>query len=68
MGREDRWQAVLQASFALDTDVAKQPAALTTSLDGLLEVFAAGVDPLDDFEGYAMRRLLLALRAATLHE
>lgn len=36
-------------------------------LDSALEVFDATIDPVEDFEGYALRRLLLALRQA-IHE
>jgi hypothetical protein len=33
-------------------------------LESFLEVFPSSVDPVDDFEGYAIRRVLLALRRA----
>ena len=36
-------------------------------LDNVLEVFPADLDPVDDFEGWAVRRLALSLRRA-LHE
>ena len=35
-------------------------------LDSTLEIFPAGTDPVEDFEGYAVRRLLLALRPLLL--
>ena len=31
-------------------------------LDSLLEVFPASIEPVDDFEGFALRRLAQALR------
>jgi hypothetical protein len=33
-------------------------------IESALEVFPETVDPVEDFEGYAVRRLLLALNAA----
>lgn len=34
------------------------------AIDSALEVFPVGTEPTEDIEGYAMRRFLLALRAA----
>jgi hypothetical protein len=33
-------------------------------IESALEVFPSTVEPVEDFEGYAVRRLLLALHAA----
>ncbi|MFO7155629.1 MAG: hypothetical protein DIU72_003285 [Pseudomonadota bacterium] len=38
--------------------------AALQALDSALEVFGPEIDPVDDFEGYAVRRLALALRDA----
>jgi hypothetical protein len=35
--------------------------ALLAALDSITEVFPSSVDPLDDFEGYAVRQLVLAI-------
>ncbi|HYO72557.1 MAG TPA: hypothetical protein VEU33_41440 [Archangium sp.] len=43
------------------------PHALTY-VNSLLEVFPSSVDPLEDFEGYAVRRMLLSLRRALEHQ
>lgn len=69
--REDRWQSLVQGAFLLEEQlgrVAGEPPSpeerqrrVRELLDGLLEVFPSAVDPVDDFEGYAVRRLLLAL-------
>ncbi|HEY0840028.1 MAG TPA: hypothetical protein VGD74_07565 [Vulgatibacter sp.] len=37
-------------------------------LNGVLEVFPSSIDPVDDFEGYAVRRMALALRETLLAE
>ena len=72
-GRTDRWQSLVMGAFQLDEALASRqnpgegPGATTHALhylESLLEVFPSSVDPLEDFEGYAVRRMLLALRHA----
>lgn len=70
--REDRWQNVIQAAFLLEEAPANEPGGgaaagerlrrVHAMLDSLLEVFPASIDPVDDFEGFALRRLAQALR------
>ncbi|WP_147332782.1 hypothetical protein [Archangium gephyra] len=76
-GRTDRWQSMVMGAFHLDEALdAKElpgdgsgaaPHALLY-LDNLLEVFPSSMDPLEDFEGYAVRRMLLAMRRALVHQ
>jgi hypothetical protein len=58
--REDRWQHLLEAAFRLEAG--KGRARLQEVLDSLLEVFPSSLDPVEDFEGFAVRRLAQALR------
>lgn len=70
--REDRWQHLVQLAFRLEEECAVRaptPADQTrvdqrvrAALDSLLEVFPSGLDPNDDFEAYAVRRLATTLR------
>jgi len=64
--REDRWQNLVQSAFRLEeqlgTDNREQH--VRALLDNVLEVFDSRVDPLEDFEGYAVRRLAQALHRA----
>jgi hypothetical protein len=65
MERTDRWQHLVAGAFRLAE--AEAPLKADTArayLDGVLEVFDADVDPVDDWEGYAVRRMALALREA----
>jgi len=68
--REDRWGALVNAAFAIDeagaSGAPSQRAMAAERLDSTLEIFPAGTDPVEDFEGYAVRRLLLALRPLLL--
>jgi hypothetical protein len=72
-GRTDRWQSLVTGAFLLEESLkatpppsdTRQPGALAVSyLDSVLEVFPSSVDPVEDFEGYAIRRMALALRRA----
>jgi hypothetical protein len=70
--RQDRWQNVIHAAFLLEEAPVKEGDSAATAeerlrrvqamLDSLLEVFPASIDPVDDFEGFALRRLAQALR------
>lgn len=70
MSRTDRWQHLVEGAFRLSEAVAAGRAPATRAadavdlLDSVLEVFPASIDPVEDFEGYAVRRLALALREA----
>lgn len=65
MAHDDRWANLVNTAFLLDQAPRRPgPEGLRPALAMLqsaLEVFPAAVDPLEDFEGYAVRRLLLAL-------
>lgn len=75
--RNDRWQNLVSRAFLLEEQLrgarsAVPPSGLKAAMDYLestLEVFPSSVDPVDDFEGYAVRRmaqgLLTALRTAS---
>ncbi len=69
--RMDRWQNLVNAAFLLDE--AKDGAGpvrverARAALENVLEVFPGSLDPVDDFEAWAVRRLALALHR-TLQE
>ncbi|HZI11895.1 MAG TPA: hypothetical protein VE153_16035 [Myxococcus sp.] len=67
MAHDDRWANLVNAAFLLDQSPRRPgPEGLRpalTLLASALEVFPPAVDPVEDFEGYAVRRLLLALEA-----
>jgi hypothetical protein len=61
----ERWRHLCQTAFQLEDLREEGPAAAGAALalvDSALEVFTSRIDPTDDLEGYAVRRLLLALR------
>ncbi|QSQ19701.1 hypothetical protein JY651_30885 [Pyxidicoccus parkwayensis] len=71
--REDRWQHLVHTSLLLEEEDGA-PQALEglpareerqrrakLLLGSLLEVFPSSLDPVEDFEGYAVRRLAQAL-------
>lgn len=70
--REDRWANVARTAFLLNEQCTLQPDAplearlvhVRAAIHSLLEVFPTGVDPLDDFEGYAFRRWVVSLDRA----
>ncbi len=74
--RDDRWQNVLQAAFRLEEQLSPEMGdtpensgpQVCALLDNLLEVFPSSIDPVDDFEGFAVRRLAQALRRALCDE
>jgi hypothetical protein len=74
-GREDRWGHLVHAAFLLEEArggpedaPAERLRRVRATLDSLLEVFPPEVDPVDDFEGYALRRLAQALQRALAEE
>lgn len=52
-----RWQHLVILAFSLE-----EGQTASSVIASALEVFGPDVDPVEDFEGYAVRRLLLALR------
>lgn len=70
--RDDRWQNLVSRAFLLeeqlraagDADRSKNLKAAVDYLESTLEVFPSSVDPVDDFEGYAVRRMVQGLLAA----
>lgn len=70
--REDRWQNMVHAALLLEEQAAQvspesaQARRLQVQLllGSLLEVFPSSVDPVDDFEGFAVRKLAQALQRA----
>lgn len=68
MGRDDRWQHLVHLAFRLSERLSEGGEAfdageeVVRALDSALEVFGPEIDPVDDFEGYALRRFALALR------
>jgi hypothetical protein len=55
--REDRWQHLLSA--ALSVGEAQEPGReMERRVTSLLEVFSSDLDPVDDFEAYAVRRFV----------
>jgi len=64
MERVDRWQNLVNGAFRVSEATAEgRPEAAIQYLDNVIEVFE-GADPVDDWEGYAVRRMALALREA----
>ena len=70
--REDRWQHMVHAALLLEEQLGQQDLASAQErrrrvqglLDSLLEVFPSSLDPVDDFEGFAVRKLAQALQRA----
>ena len=70
--REDRWQHMVHAALLLEEQLGPgEPASAQERrrrvqglLDSLLEVFPSSLDPVDDFEGFAVRKLAQALQRA----
>lgn len=60
--RVDRWQHLVSVAFLLDESPPERSAAEARGLlRSVLEVFPEGIEPVDDFEAYAVRRLAAAL-------
>jgi hypothetical protein len=69
--RNDRWQHLcliteridrLSAEIKQGQDRARAMAELDALLESVTEVFSKDVDPVGDFEGYAVRQLVKAIR------
>ena len=71
MADDSRWAHLVNAAFLLDqAPRASGPESLRpvlTLLQSALEVFPPSIDPVEDFEGYSVRRLLLALEDSLSH-
>jgi hypothetical protein len=52
-----RWAHLVNAAFHLE-----ETKNVSGALDSVLEAFDANIEPVEDFPGYAVRRLVLALR------
>ena len=57
-----RWEHLVGAAFRLDETRDAELRDALAALDSVLEVFDAQLDPVDDFPGYALRRLASSLR------
>jgi hypothetical protein len=77
--RQDRWQNLTACAFRLEETLERlreqgglspearaetRDGCVRALLDNLLEVFPHTLDPVEDFEGFAVRRLAQALRRA----
>lgn len=63
--RVDRWQHLVSGAFRLDEAPPERVAAeARVLLHSVLEVFPAGLDPIEEFEAYAVRRLAASLLRA----
>ncbi|MDY7231827.1 hypothetical protein [Hyalangium rubrum] len=70
--RDDRWQNLVSRAFLLEEQLqggegSARPSGLKAAVDYLestLDVFPSSVDPVEDFEGYAVRRMVQGLLAA----
>jgi len=63
--RVDRWQHLVTIAFLLDESPPERAAGeVRVLLQSVLEVFPESIEPVDDFEAYAVRRLAAALLRA----
>jgi hypothetical protein len=70
--RNDRWQNLVSRAFLLEEQLRAGGGAAPPSgrkaaveyLESTLDVFPSSLDPVDDFEGYAVRRMVQGLLAA----
>jgi len=63
--RVDRWQNLVSGAFRVTAAPVRAKADEAREfLANVLEVFGPEIDPIDDWEGYAVRRMALALREA----
>jgi hypothetical protein len=67
MAQDNRWANLVNTAFLLDQLPKRSgPEGIGSALkmiESALEVFPPSIDPVEDFEGYAVRRLLLSLNA-----
>lgn len=70
--RTDRWQNLVSRAFLLEEQLQTSGGtarpdgvkAAVAYLESTLDVFPSSVDPVEDFEGYAVRRMVQGLLAA----
>ncbi len=63
--RVDRWQHLVTIALLLDESPPEMATAeVRALLHSVLEVFPKSIEPIDDFEAYAVRRLAAALLRA----
>jgi hypothetical protein len=66
MSDDTRWSHLVNLAFLLrgceGGAAPERSRVVLEAIDSALEVFPPETEPLEDFEGYAVRRLLLALR------
>ncbi|HET9452586.1 MAG TPA: hypothetical protein VFO83_16970 [Aggregicoccus sp.] len=70
--REDRWLHMVHAALLLEEQLVQEHPVSAQErrrrvellLGSLLEVFPSSLDPVDDFEGFAVRKLAQALQRA----
>ena len=63
--RVDRWQHLVTIAILLDESPPERAAGeVRVFLQSVLEVFPESIEPVDDFEAYAVRRLAAALLRA----
>jgi len=71
MAHDNRWANLVNTAFLLDQlprgSGAEGVQSALTMIQSALEVFPSSIDPVEDFEGYAVRRLLLALLDSLSH-
>jgi len=64
-GRDDRWKHLVSGAFLLDEAAPEAAMAeLRAYLNSVLEVFPRGLEPPEDFEAYAVRRMASAILRA----
>ncbi len=72
MANENRWANLVNTAFLLDqmprTSGPEGLQSALTMIQSALEVFPSTLDPVEDFEGYAVRRFLLALLDSLSHQ
>lgn len=60
--RLDRWQHLVTIAHLLDESPPERSAAeVRALLHSVLEVFPESIEPVDDFEAYAVRRLVASI-------
>lgn len=62
-----RWASLSSLAFALDELPSPRREDLAVALDTVLELFDEQLDPVEDFEGAAVRRFARSLQRALEH-
>jgi hypothetical protein len=65
MSRDDRWAHLVNTAFRLDEarslERGERIRSAIALIDSAIEVFPSSIEPIEDLEGYAVRRLLLGV-------